>query len=78
MLYSTICFPILQRGCVIEQTANEMVELQLGVISPADDIEITLQYAVLLNIDETGGVRFVFPTFLSRKLQSNYTGQFLF
>lgn len=53
-----------------------MVELQLGVISPADDIEITLQYAILLGIDETGGVRFVFPTFLPRKLQTNYTGEF--
>lgn len=61
---------------MIEQTASNVVELQLGFVSPGDEIEVTLQYAVLFNVEESGLVKFIFPTFLPRQLQSNYTGMY--
>lgn len=60
---------------MVEQSASDILQLQLGVILPADEITITLQYAITLDISESGAVKFVFPTFLPHQLQSNYTGE---
>ncbi|XP_067949908.1 von Willebrand factor A domain-containing protein 5A-like [Watersipora subatra] len=60
-------------GFLIEQSASNVVELQLGLLAPGDQVEVTLQYAMLFDVEENALIKFVFPTFLPRELQSHYT-----